>query len=229
MGRKAACLTGLKFNNLTVLSRDSANALGKPHWHCACACGNAVIVSSVNLKKGQLGCGNNCALIGDRVDGWAISDKSAPDYIRKGYKSWADQNQRCTNPKDPRYQWWGAKGIRVEYSALEFVTWFAAEWKKKGPFKRANCSRKNHSRNYCLDNITLEECSANSIETWDRSKRKSRAVHARNTKTFEVREFPSACSAAKHTGVAKSAIQHQLKNGLQRTVRRGWVFTYPEA
>lgn len=158
-----------------------------------------------------------------KINGFRISDKKAPKPVRQAYKSWADQRQRCNNPKDPRYRWWGAKGIQVEYSAYDFVCWWLKELEKNPTLKRPNCSRKDHSKNYSLDNIELLECSENSA---DARARNSTGTQITGVHLYECtsHQFKSSIEAHKFTGVAKSAILSQLKKPLERTIRCGWVF-----
>ena len=154
--------------------------------------------------------------------GHRVSDKKGPFY--RAYKSWADQKSRCYNPNDPRFKWWGAKGIKVEYTSLDFIKWWDIQMKRNGSLKRPNCSRIDHSKNYSLDNIELLECSENSRETWVRSKRKSIGIIAIHRFEGKVLYFNSAHSASKATNVAQSAILHQLEVKFKRTVRCPWIF-----
>ena len=168
MPNTAENLSGRKINHLLVVNRNSRGP--KPFWNCLCDCGKTAVISAAALRGGQNGCGFRCEfnLSVERIDGWSICDKNAPKYIKSAYKSWCDQRQRCTNPNDPRYEWWGKRGIKVEYSAFEFVQWWVGQWGKDGPFKRPNCSRKDHDKNYSLDNIVLMECSENAKERIER-------------------------------------------------------------
>ena len=162
----------------------------------------------------------------EKIDGITISSKNAPIDVRKAYKSWCDQRQRCSNPKDPRYKWWGAKGIKVEYSAFEFVQWWLQEARLKGPFKRPNCSRIDHEKNYSLNNIMLLECAENSKERMDRIGAPVDGIFitAVQLHSGKVTMFKSAYEASCQTGVAKSNILHMIENGPTRTIRTGWVF-----
>ena len=158
-----------------------------------------------------------------KINGFRIADKKAPKPIRQAYKSWSDQRQRCGNSNDPRFKWWGAKGIKVEYGAFEFVNWWLQELEKNPGLKRPNCSRKDHSKNYTLDNVELLECSDNSKEA---SSRNHRGWAITGVKLYEgiSQQFPSAKQASVITGVAKSAILSQLNKPIERTLRCGWVF-----
>lgn len=162
------------------------------------------------------------------IDGYAISSKKAPAPIRKAYKSWVDQRQRCTNKNDPRYKWWGAKGIRQEYTAHEFVIWWLKEWVKRPFWKRPNCSRIDHTKNYTLDNIELLECSENATERIERKGVpgsrgcKIKAVHI---VTGEERVFCSVYKAHIDLCIAESAIHHQIQNGCIKPPTRKWLFS----
>jgi hypothetical protein len=92
---------------------------------------------------------------------------------KMAYKSWKDQRQRCSNPKDPRFIHSGAKGIKVEYSAREFIFWYSKEiltvpneWFDT----RIHVGRKDHNKNYCFDNIQLESISQSVKERNQRKK-----------------------------------------------------------
>lgn len=227
MANKVIDLAGKKFGHLTVLERDKTKE-GKPQWVCRCDCGNRKTIRGAALKSRQQWCSNECSLRirAGRIDSWAISRKDAPPAVRKAYKSWCDQRQRCTNPNDPRYQWWGGKGIQVEYTSDEFVRWWVEEEKRKGPFKRANCSRIDHTKNYSLDNIELMECAINSKERIDRAgpPKHGYFVIGIQLLTGQVRHFKSAYEAGEMTKVAKSVVLNQLKAKFDRTIRCGWVF-----
>lgn len=161
------------------------------------------------------------------IEGHSISSKTAPAPIRKAYKSWADQRQRCSNPKDPRYKWWGAKGIRQEYTAREFVLWWLKEWAKRPFWKRANCSRIDHTKNYTLDNIELLECSENATERIARKGvpgSRGYKIKAINIDTGEERIFYSLYLASKDLKIARSAIGSQVRNGCKTKPARKWLF-----
>lgn len=160
-----------------------------------------------------------------KINGYAVSDKKAPAPMRKAYKSWADQRQRCSNPKDKRYKWWGGKGIKVEYNAYEFVKWYLGQWDKYGPFDRPNCSRIDHNKNYTLDNIMLGECSQNSKERMERvgPPTKGLQINAVELKTGKIYRFRSAYQAGEQTKVAKSNILEMI-NKVPTHITCGWFF-----
>lgn len=161
-----------------------------------------------------------------KIDGFRISDKAAPDYIKKGFKSWVDQKQRCSNPNDPRYKYSGERGIQVEYSSYEFVLWFKEQWFKKDKWNRPNVSRINHAKNYSFENIELLECSENSKERVERlgTGREKIPVVARNIITGECRKFNNMRKAAKELEIARSYLSMRLKSDDRKTPAKGWIF-----
>jgi hypothetical protein len=115
------------------------------------------------LDRGH-GLGYKRPMIHGTVDGLRV-------WEHKSYKSWLKQRERCLDPNHNRYQWYGAKGIKVLYSSYEFVKWWSKEIKKKPPMKNPCCGRIDHSKHYSLDNIEIVEKSDNSKESWARRKK----------------------------------------------------------
>lgn len=84
--------------------------------------------------------------------------------VLRAYKTWQTQRQRCNNPNATSYEFWGAKGIQVEYSSREFIGWYLENISNK-KFKSPVVSRIDHSKNYSLENVRMEERSENSKES----------------------------------------------------------------
>lgn len=143
---------------------------------------------------------------------------------RKAYKCWKEQRQRCNNKKNSRYKFYGGKGIKVEYTALEFMDWFQEQWEKIGPLNRPNVARIDHNENYRLKNIELVECSDNVIERNNRVGNPTDSVRIKivNLKTQKVHFFRSQHEAHRALGVSESTIRYQLNTSLSRTPRSGW-------
>lgn len=93
----------------------------------------------------------------------SINRRNLPYVERKAYQSWADQRQRCYNPNNPAYKYYGAKGIKVLYSSQELIEWFR-ESIKTFTGKKWNVSRIDHSKDYSLDNIKLDDHTDNCIK-----------------------------------------------------------------
>lgn len=145
---------------------------------------------------------------------------------QKGYKAWKDQRQRCSNLNDPRYYRWGARGIKVEYSSREFIAWWEHEYSKRESWKRAQCGRVDHDKNYTLDNIELIECSENVKERNERhgNPSDSKKLKATNVITGEIKIFTSKREAHRILGVSRNSIKNQLSRKISRKPSTGWIF-----
>lgn len=100
-------LTGKRFGKLTVIGLHSKNN-GRPKWVCKCDCGNETVVNGNNLSSGDTkSCG--CLKLQRQIEA----------NIRHGmhgtriYRIWLKMKERCCNPRNNRYKYYGAKGIRV--------------------------------------------------------------------------------------------------------------------
>lgn len=83
---------------------------------------------------------------------------------RTAYRSWQDQRHRCLYKGNPNYRWYGAKGIKVEYSSRDFVSWWLTEYKKRRftGSRRVVVDRVDPSKNYTFGNIKLVTDKTNS-------------------------------------------------------------------
>jgi hypothetical protein len=97
-------LTRQKFGRLTVISRAENTKLGQAQWLCRCSCGNEKIIRSSDLKLGKIrSCG--CLYI---KHGHTRGGKRS-----KTHSAWDSMIQRCTNPNNPQYKYYGGRGITV--------------------------------------------------------------------------------------------------------------------
>lgn len=93
-------LVGKKFNKLKVTARSANDMRGGARWKCKCSCGNTVIAKAGNLCSGATeSCG--CSRLKNGMSRTKI------------YKIWDGMIQRCTNIKNPRWEDYGGRGIKV--------------------------------------------------------------------------------------------------------------------
>lgn len=125
---------------------------------------------------------------------------------RSALMSYYRQRNRCINKKNRAYRYYGAKGIRVEYSAREFVGWWG---KSLISFDGhiPSCGRIDHSKNYCFGNIALEDLNKNRIDGLSRCDDKRswnrKPVLALDAKTMQIlSSHDSTYSAGEHYGVS---------------------------
>lgn len=70
-------------------------------------------------------------------------------YKTKEYFIWSQMIQRCTNPKDKGYKYWGGRGISVCKRWLSFANFYKDMGKKP---KNYSIDRINNDGNYCPSN-----------------------------------------------------------------------------
>lgn len=80
---------------------------------------------------------------------------------KKAYKAWKDQGQRCQNPNDRAFNFYGAKGVKRIYEPREFIAWFVVQYSSKKEWNRATVDRIDSNGNYEFGNIQLIELSEN--------------------------------------------------------------------
>lgn len=109
-------LIGERYGRLTVIALDHTNKRQK-FWKCVCDCGNEKIVSSGNLRQGNVkSCG--CLAKESQIKrGLAsgIGDKTRKHggFGTKLYGVWAAMIRRCENRNDRYYSDYGGRGIIV--------------------------------------------------------------------------------------------------------------------
>lgn len=73
---------------------------------------------------------------------------------------------RCNSKNVRSYKYYGAKGIKVEYSKREFIQWFLDNYEESD--KKVHIGRIDHSKNYSFDNIEIQSARENILERIDR-------------------------------------------------------------
>ncbi len=155
----------------------------------------------------------------------------------RAYKCWLQQNQRCTNPNNPKFRYYGGKGIVVEYSSRDFVSWYLSEWKRLG-IKKPSIGRVDHNKNYCFNNVILESVSDNSKENVKRnglpSDHVKRSVLSYDLKTGQIlNKYSSLTDAAEASGVSPQRVYYACKRYGAKRIRnrspvREFSFKYAE-
>ena len=107
-------ISGQRFGRLVV-----THYAGHGKYHCVCDCGKEVDVLRANLVKGrQRSCGcyaDECRVINNTTHGGSKT---------KLYKVWRAMRNRCENPNNKSYKFYGERGISV-----------CDEWKTFAPFQ----------------------------------------------------------------------------------------------
>lgn len=139
-------LTGMEFGNLVVLHRapDHETPGGQriTTWACKCKCGKEIQVLSQNLRKGHTkSCGCMFPSHNLKHGGCIGNDKS------RLYNIWAGMKARCFNKANPRYMYYGQRGIVVCEEWMEFTTF--RDWAMQNGYDDTlTIDRINNNGNY---------------------------------------------------------------------------------
>jgi len=104
-------LAGQRFGKLIVVKETGRNKHCKILWKCICSCGNKVIVSGDNLRRGLT---MSCGCLRKKHGMWKTSI----------YKTWDSMIQRCTNSNNTNYAHYGGRGITVCDRWLKFENFY---------------------------------------------------------------------------------------------------------
>jgi hypothetical protein len=120
-------LTGRKFGRLTVVGRAPNNRHGKVCWNCVCEDGNETIVLGASLTSGNTrSCG--CLLRESTTSRFTKhGHTAATGWKSPEYQSWQDMKDRCLNPKNKAYKYYGGRGIKVCQQWLDSFEVFLAD------------------------------------------------------------------------------------------------------
>lgn len=143
---KVIDMSGKRFGRLTVLSFCKVEK-HLAYWLCKCDCGNEVEVPGVSLRKGIT---KSC--------GCLHRETSKNRLLKTGesgtrlYNVWSCMLQRCSNPNNDRYKWYGAKGVSVCDEWLDynnFKKWAIENgYKENAPRGECTIDRIDPFRNY---------------------------------------------------------------------------------
>lgn len=116
-------LTGMKFGRLMVIKKMPNNANNKVVWLCKCDCGKEAVVIGSRLHTGKT---KSC--------GCLISESTIARSTKHGYRVTHSQLyatrlnmiDRCTNPNNKTYSYYGGRGIGVCQEWLDKETGVAS-------------------------------------------------------------------------------------------------------
>ena len=108
---------GDKFSRLTVIE-NNLKVNGRQACKCRCTCGNETIALKTELthhKRTSCGCAKTNIKKYSHVGGEASKKKLLKHGESKSrlYAIWKTMRQRCNNPKNRDYQYYGARGITI--------------------------------------------------------------------------------------------------------------------
>ena len=185
-------LSGQRFGNLTVINR-AGTQHGSVTWNCKCDCGKAVIAKSNTLKSGHTkSCGcMKAAILGEarRTHGQSKT---------RLHSTWQHMKQRCFNPNNEKYKYYGGRGITV-----------CEEWEQYEAFERWAMSN-GYKEDLTLDRIDVngsycpENCRWVTWKEQQNNKRNNTVITAFGTK-HTLSEWEEI------SGVNRVTIQKRIK------------------
>lgn len=117
-------LVGHTFGELFVESYAGRNKRGKALWKCRCSCGNPTTVVSGDLRSGNTSsCG--CLHMESITTHGKAKHGKHHNYVTPEYTAWGSMRQRCTNPNNPKYANYGARGVTVSRKWQRFEPFLA--------------------------------------------------------------------------------------------------------
>lgn len=101
-------LTGKTFGRLKVMARAENGKDNSSRWLCLCACGKEKTIRSKSLRTGStVSCG--CF----RSEKMRKEKTKHGECDSKLYAIWKAIKQRCLNPKNQDYCYYGARGVTI--------------------------------------------------------------------------------------------------------------------
>ena len=156
MGRRLD-LTGQRFGKLTVIGESGRQECGSRKrilWLCRCDCGAEILVRGCNLRSGNT---SSCGCLQRERTSAANTThgchKGGKGRNHRLYTIWSSMKARCLNPHSVSYKHYGARGITVCASWMdfgEFMTWALANGYRDG----LSIERLDNNRSYEPSNCT---------------------------------------------------------------------------
>ena len=147
-------LLGQKFGRLTVIAPRPSGKSGS-RWLCLCSCGKETEVSACNLKSGQVqSCG---CLASDLLKKRNTTHGKSRTRL---YKIFSLMKDRCLNPDNKDFVYYGAAGVTICEEWLNDFTSFEAWARSHGYSDHLTIDRIDPIGDYCPENcqwITIEE------------------------------------------------------------------------
>lgn len=196
MASKPKDLSNQTFGRLTILQMLPIKN-HRAMWLCKCECGIIKPISSKGLLKGTT---KSCGCLGKekRIKGsttHGMGNKS-PEY-----NTWVHIKDRCLNPKNNAFPWYGGRGIGVYPEWVnDFKAFFDYVGKRPSP-KHSLDRYPNNDGNYEPNNVrwaTFKQQQGNTS--------KNVIIHFNGTDMVQL-DF------AKMLGIANETLRMHLKNG----------------
>lgn len=143
-------LTGMRFGRLVVVELIGKTANGKYQWKCKCDCGNYTIVKGNSLTTGHT---KSCGCLEKETK----REVNTIHGLRRCplYKVWLNMKDRCHNPNNSHFKYYGGKGIAVCSEWKEDFKLFYDWMINNGYEKGMSIDRIDNSLEYSPDNCRI--------------------------------------------------------------------------
>lgn len=145
-GRPAKDMTGKRFGRLVAVSY-AARPPKRGQWVCQCDCGKTVKADTSHLNKGMT---RSCGCLRDELAGSHRRTHGATNTPE--YACWNHLKQRCTNPRNPAFAYYGGRGISVCDRWLQSFQHFLEDIGKR-PHPNLTLDRIDNDGNYEPGNV----------------------------------------------------------------------------
>ena len=197
-------LTGKQFGNFTVIGKapDYIRKNGKHvrRWECKCICGNIRYLTKTALKRGaqnSCGCIKPKRIIGKRLE----NGVNHGDSHKRLHNTWLGMKARCFNKNEPRYKWYGERGIIVcdewKNDYLAFKEWAL----NNGYNDKLTIDRIDNNKGY-----TPENCRWVDMKTQQNNRRNNHYITFRS-ETHTIMQWSEI------TGISYGTILNRIKLG----------------
>jgi hypothetical protein len=141
-------LTGQKFNRLTVISF-AGRIKGYSNWNCLCECGNTTITPATRLKRGTT---KSCGCYAKEIHGAKCKSRATHNRSHSRlHRIWSGMKNRCSNPNDPGFKYYGERGVKVCERWKDSFANFAADMGEP-PTEKHSIERIDNEKDYCPEN-----------------------------------------------------------------------------
>lgn len=112
-------LTGQRFGRLVVIKEAMERPRHRRYWVCLCDCGVEKEIAMTSLRSNLT---SSCGCYGREKTSQANSKHNMSD--TPTYNSWRSMKERCDNPNNSHYIWYGVRGIGYPEEWKEFLNFF---------------------------------------------------------------------------------------------------------
>lgn len=222
MGRKLLDISNRRFGRLTAVSLIGRRN-GQTLWRCVCQCGRVVVTRSCRLTSGETkSCGcfarEQTSLRGRKQiqTSGAVLQHGRLIHGKWGsaeYRTWKGIVQRCTNPINPAYVWYGGRGIRVCKKWRSFAGFYADMGDRPSP--KHSIDRINVNGHYAPSNCRWATASVQS-----HNRRNTITVRYRGKKMKLSDAMALAkCGVTRQTVIARISDGFTVRDALESPAR----------